>query len=197
MIKTTYFPSEKSYPWVPARDSAWGSLHGFAESQMRDSEPQRGTWTGQKLRGLLQDGVLPGTHISKGLGVLLRASWRVPSWDLALLKSQISVSPTLRWTEVTKWGMLLSDGGPPNPVKGSPLLGLLRDTRLGTCVQWQRHPPPLSLIEGNGAPIFPSHVPLRFHETGVWLCCRELRKVFFPPLSFFFPICVFVHMNCS
>ena len=21
MIKTTYFPSEKSYPWVPARDS--------------------------------------------------------------------------------------------------------------------------------------------------------------------------------
>ena len=89
--------------------------------------------------------------------------------------------------------MLLSEGCylvmevPLNPVKGSPLLGLLRDTRLGRCVQWQRHPPTLSLIEGNGAPIFPSHVPLRFHETGVWLCFRELRKVFFPLFLSFFP----------
>ena len=107
----------------PETLSARGSLHGFAEPQMRDSEPQWGTWTGLKLRGLLQDGVLPGTHISKGLGVLLRASWRVPSWDLALLKSQISVSPTLRWTEVTKWGMLLSDGGPPLPSEGVPTAG--------------------------------------------------------------------------
>ena len=44
MIKTIYFPSEKSYAWVPARDFvSRGSLHGFAEPQMRDSEPQRGT----------------------------------------------------------------------------------------------------------------------------------------------------------
>ena len=168
----------------PGTLSARGSFHGFAEPQMRDSEPQRGTWTGLKLRGLLQVGVLPGTHISKGLGVLLRAVWQVPSWDLVFLKSQVSVSPTLRWTDVTKWGMLLSDGGPPNPVKGSPLLGLLRDTRLGTCVQWQRHPPTLSLMKGNRAPICPSHVPLRFHETGVWLCCRELIKAFFPLFLF-------------
>ena len=56
---------------------------------------------------------------------------------------------------------------PLNPVKGSPLLGLLRDTRLGTCDQWQRHPPTLYLMKGNGVPICPSHVPLRFHETGV------------------------------
>ena len=69
--------------------------------------------------------------------------------------------------------MLLSEGCylvmevPLNPLKGSPLLGLLRDTRLGRCDQWQRHPPTLSLIEGNAAPIFPTHVPLRFHETGV------------------------------
>ena len=75
----------------PGTLSAWGSLHGFAEPQMRDSEPQRGTWTGLKLRGLLQDGVPQGTHISKRLGVLLRAAWQVPSWDLVFLKSQISL----------------------------------------------------------------------------------------------------------
>ena len=115
----------------PGTLSARGSLHGFAKPQVQDSEPQRGTWTGLKLRGLLQDGVLLDTHISKGLGVLLRAAWQVPSWDLAFLKSQVSVSPTLRWTDVTKWWMLLGGGSPPNPVKGSPLLGLLCDTRLG------------------------------------------------------------------
>lgn len=107
----------------PGTLSARGSLHGFAEPQMRDSEPQRGTWTGLKLRGLLQDGVLLGSHISKGLGVLLRAAWQVPSWDLVFLKSQVSVSPTLRWTDVTKWGMLLSDGGPPLPSEGVPTAG--------------------------------------------------------------------------
>ena len=132
-MKTIYFPSEKSYAWVPARDFvSRGSLHVFAESQMPDSEPQRGTWTGLKLQGLLQDGVLLGPHISKVLGVLLWAAWQVPSWDLAFLKSQVSVSPTLRWTDV-----LLSEECylvmqvPLNPVKGSPLLGPLRDTRLG------------------------------------------------------------------
>ena len=107
----------------PGTLSARGSLHGFAEPQMRDSEPQQGTWTGLKLRGLLQDGVLLGSHISKGLGVLLRAAWQVPSWDLVFLKSQVSVSPTLRWTDVTKWGMLLSDGGPPQPSEGVPTAG--------------------------------------------------------------------------
>ena len=80
---------------------------------------------------------------------------------------------------------------PLNPVKGSPLLGLLRDTRLGICVQWQSHPPTLSLIKGNRAPICPSRVPLRFHETGVWLCCRELIKVFFPLFLSFFPFVSF------
>ena len=107
----------------PGTLSAWGSLHGFAEPQMRDSETQRGTWTGLKLRGLLQDVVLLGSHISKGLGVLLRAVWQVPSWDLEFLKSQVSVSPTLRWTDVTKWGMLLSDGGPSQPSEGVPTAG--------------------------------------------------------------------------
>ena len=107
----------------PGTLSARGSFHGFAEPQMQDSEPQRGTWTGLKLRGLLQDGVLLGSHISKGLGVLLRAVWQVPSWDLVFLKSQVSVSPTLRWTDVTKWGMLLSDGGPSQPSEGVPTAG--------------------------------------------------------------------------
>ena len=107
----------------PGTLSARGSLHGFAEPQMRDSEPQQGTWTGLKLRGLLQDGVLLGSHITKGLGVLLRAAWQVPSWYLVFLKSQVSVSPTLRWTDVTKWGMLLSDGGPPLPSEGVPTAG--------------------------------------------------------------------------
>ena len=49
----------------------------------------------------------------KGLGVLLRPAWQAPPWALAFLKSQVSVSPALRWMDVTKWGMLLSDGGPP------------------------------------------------------------------------------------
>ena len=93
--------------------------------------------------------------------------------------------------------MLLGDGGPPNPVKGSPLLGLLRDTRLGRCVQWQRHPPTLSLIEGNAAPIFPTHVPLRFHETGVWLCCRELIKAFSPLFLSFSPFVSFSTLTVS
>ena len=38
-------------------------------------------------------------------------------------------------------------------------------------------------MKGNGAPICPSHVPLRFYETGMLLSCSELRKDFFP-LSF-------------
>ena len=83
---------------------------------------------------------------------------------------------------------------PLNPVKGSPLLGLLPDTRLGRCVQWQCHPPTLSLMKGNGAPICPSRVPLRFHETVVWLCCRELREVFFS-LFLFFPFVSFSTLN--
>ena len=63
------FHQKNSIPWCqPGTLSAQGSFHGYAESQMWDSEPQRGTWTGLKLWGLLQDGVLPGTHISKGLG---------------------------------------------------------------------------------------------------------------------------------
>ena len=68
--------------------------------------------------------------------------------------------------------MLLSEGCylvmevPLNTVKGSTLLGLC-DTRLGRCVRWQYHPPTLSLMEGNGAPICSSGVPLRFYETSM------------------------------
>ena len=123
MIKTTYFPSEKSYPWVPARDCLLEAVSMALPSLRCETEPQRGTWTGLKLRGLLQDVVLLGSHISKGLGVLLRAVWQVPSWDLEFLKSQVSVSPTLRWTDVTKWEMLLTDGGPPQTSKGVSTAG--------------------------------------------------------------------------
>ena len=89
--------------------------------------------------------------------------------------------------------LLLSEGCylvmevPLNPVKGSPLLGLC-DTRLGRCVQWQHHPPTLSLVKGSGAPICPSRVPLRFYDTALWWCCCDLRS-FFP--SFFFPFLSF------
>ena len=173
----------------PGTLSAWGSLHGFAEPQMRDSEPQRGTWTGLKLRGLLQDGVPQGTHISKRLGVLLRAAWQVPSWDLVFLKSQISLQHWDRQRLLSEGCYLVMEVPQTQWRGGSPLLGLLRDTRLGICVQWQRHPPTLSLMKGNRAPICPSCVPLRFHETGVWLCCSELREVFFS-LSLFFLLCL-------
>ena len=111
--------------------SAPGSLHGFAEPQMRDSEPQQGTWTGLTLRGLLQDVVLLGSHISKGLGVLLRAVWQVPSWDLVFLKSQISLQHWDRQRLLSEGCYLVMEVPQTQWRGGSPLLGLLRDTRLG------------------------------------------------------------------
>lgn len=111
----------------------------------------------------------------------------------SILRFSVSEKPgqcpsgTLRWMGVTKWGMCLKWWRSPLTQWTGPhcwacfvILGW-GDTNgnviLPLCLWWKE-----------GAPICPSCVPLRFHETGVWLCCSELRNGFFffflPPLSF-------------